>query len=80
MAGHKNLIQEKLADYAHNAWCGWMNYMFSKGTFHDDNTFTLPSWAVERWRRQAATSYDELPESEKNSDRKEADKMIELIG
>ena len=72
-------LREKLAEYAHESWCGWMDYLFSKGIFHDDGTFTLEAWAAERWRRQAITSYNDLPENEKESDRKEADKMMEII-
>jgi len=41
---------------------------------------TIPMWAVERWQRQMNTPYAELPEEEKNSDREEADKVLQLIG
>ena len=53
---------EKLAEYAHIAWSGWMNYMFSKCTRNDDGTLTIPAWAIERWTRQMTTSYADLPE------------------
>lgn len=72
-------IREDLAEYAHAAWAGWMKYMFEKGTLNDDGTYTMPAWAVERWQRQMNTSYADLSESEKNSDRDEADKMLEII-
>lgn len=72
--------REKLAEYAHQAWAGWMDYLFSKGIFHDDGTFTMPTWAAERWRRQAVTPYADLPENEKISDREEADKMLRILG
>ncbi len=72
-------IREELAAYAHAAWSGWMHYMFGKGTHNDDGTWTLPDWAVERWKRQASTEYADLPESEKESDRKEADRMMNLV-
>lgn len=39
----------------------------------------IPAWAVERWRRQVATSYAELSEKEKDSDRKEADRVLEIV-
>lgn len=39
----------------------------------------MPVWAVERWRRQAATSYSDLSEPEKNSDREIADKVLRVI-
>jgi len=71
--------KELLAQYAHDAWSGWMEYLFSKSIHNDDGTVTIPKWAVDRWKRQADTKYDDLPEQEKMSDRDEAMKMIEII-
>lgn len=79
--------REALAEYAHEAWSGWMHYMFEKGSFwrsHDEEgnelrVYVMPQWAVERWMRQANTSYADLPESEKDSDRQEADRMLAII-
>ena len=70
---------EELAEYAHTAWAGWMQYMFEKCIANEDATLTIPAWAVERWSRQAHTSYNELPEEEKESDRTEALKMLEIV-
>jgi hypothetical protein len=72
-------VREALAEYAHVAWTGWMECLFSKGTHHADGTLTLPAWAVERWERQVQTPHTALPENEKQSDRAEADKMLALI-
>jgi GNAT superfamily N-acetyltransferase len=69
-------VREALAAYAHEAWSGWMAYLFSTSTLNEDGTVTIPKWAVERWQRQMTTAYDQLPDSEKESDRAEADKMI----
>ena len=78
--------REKLADYAHEAWSGWMRYMFSKcGWQHQASTAgplesaVIPHELVERWQRQMSTSYAYLPEAEKKSDRDEADKMLAII-
>lgn len=71
-------LREGLAEYAHEAWAGWMKYMFEKGTLNEDGTYTMPRWAVERWSRQALADYSDLPEGEKESDRLEADRMIEV--
>ena len=71
--------RELLSDYAHEAWCGWMKYMFSKAVVNSDGTWTMPQWAVERWQRQMNTKYSELPEEEKKSDREEADKMLSIF-
>lgn len=71
--------REQLAKYAHEAWSGWMEYVFSKAAINDDGTITLPKWAVDRWKRQVNSSYKELSEEEKESDRSEADKMINIM-
>lgn len=67
------MIREILADLCHRQWSGWMKYLFSKGTFNEDGTWTMPSWAVERWKRQMETPYAQLSESEQESDRTEAE-------
>ena len=74
-----NDVREQLADYAHDAWSGWMKYLFSKCHVNQDGSVTVPAWAVERWTRQMNTPYAELPEGEKESDRKEADRMLRIV-
>lgn len=83
-------LRENLAEYAHEAWSGWMKYMFGKGVFLNEKGMTpepgeknikwmMPEWAVERWTRQMNTEFSALPDSEKESDRLEADRMIEVM-
>jgi len=72
-------MREKLAELCHSQWSGWMQYLFSKGTFNDDGTWTMPDWAVRRWKRQMESSYEDLLANEQDSDRKEADKFIDLL-
>jgi len=72
-------MAEELAEYAHTAWLGWMEYLFDKSTTNPDGTVTIPKWAVKRWKRQCATSYSDLPESEKESDRTEARRMMKIM-
>lgn len=71
--------REGLARYAHDAWSGWMNYLFSKSNLNDDGTVTIPKWAVVRWQGQIKTRYWDLSEEEKKSDQDEADKIISII-
>lgn len=76
-----NTKKERLAEYAHDAWSGWMKYLFSKcdsPIHHTQGGLIIPQWAVERWKRQMNTSYKDLPEKEKKSDRKEAEKIIDI--
>jgi len=71
--------KEKLAEYAHSAWSGWMIYLFGKCTKNEDGSMTIPKVSVDRWVRQSNTHYSELPEEEKHSDRVEAQKMLDII-
>ncbi len=70
---------EDLADVQHQIWAHWMKYMFSQGTFNDDDTWTIPAEKVERWRGQSVTPYDLLTEKEKESDREQVRKFEHLI-
>lgn len=77
------LLREAMAAYSHEAWSQWMRYLFSKTEtsnryFSDAPVVTIPDWAVERWTRQMNTPYADLPEEEKESDRLEADRIIEV--
>jgi len=75
-----NTMREKLASLAHEMWSEWMKYLFSKciqPTY--TSTLIIPASAVNRWSRQMKTPYSELSEEEKESDRREADRMLECI-
>ncbi len=72
-------LREELAKYAHDAWAGWMKYLFEKSTLNEDGTITIPAWAVKRWKRQVATRYEYLPDEEQKSDLAEADKMLDIV-
>ena len=78
-ADHTPELRERLAEYAHEAWTGWMGYLFSKCESSDDGTMTIPQWAVDRWSRHACTDYGALPEKERESDRAEADKILAIV-
>ncbi|MDE2104848.1 MAG: hypothetical protein KGL39_46860 [Patescibacteria group bacterium] len=73
------MLIERLSSLAHEQWSGWMRYLFSKCTTNEDGTMTIPKWAVERWTRQMNTPYGQLPESERESDRHEARRMIAVM-
>lgn len=75
----ENEKRESLAALAHEQWSGWMVYLFSKSAHHADGSVTIPTELAERWKRQALTAYSELPESEKESDRAEADRVLKVI-
>lgn len=56
-----------------------MKYLFARTTDNNDGTCTIPKWATERWKRQMNTLYKDLSKKEKESDREEADKMIDIM-
>jgi hypothetical protein len=72
-------LREDLAALAHQQWAGWMRYMFRDTIPTDEGGEEILCTKVERWKRQMKTPYDKLPESEKESDRKEADRVLALI-
>ena len=74
-------VTERLAEYAHEAWSGWIKYMFEKCSVLEGGkgALIIPPWAVERWARQAGAPYGVLPEDEKDSDRQEARRMIAIF-
>ncbi len=72
-------VREELAKYAHNQWTGWMDYLFEKSIDNSDGTVTMPKWAVDRWKVQCKTNYEDLSEKEKDSDRSEADGMMNIF-
>ena len=79
--GDERNLREELAAYAHDTWSGWMRYMFSKvsNTVDQEGAVTIPSQLARRWLRQMETAYADLPENERESDLKEADKIIQIL-
>jgi len=80
LAAWRRELRERLAALAHERWSHWMNQLFSKAVFTPDGECVLGAEDVARWRRQCRTSYAELPEGEKASDRAEADRYLTLLG
>lgn len=72
-------LREELANLEHEQWSRWMLYMFSMGTFNGDGTWTMSAKEVDRLSRLVRIEYPQLPESAKESDRKEADIVLVLI-
>jgi hypothetical protein len=79
----KNELKEKLAGLCHKQWSIWMKYLFSKCEvnigYGMKKTLVIPDYFVERWLRQMNTDYKDLNEVDKDSDREEADKFIDLV-
>lgn len=70
---------ESMADIIHWLWSHWMKYIFDKrlefpnaiGIFVGDRQFDVKMWFSDfiKWKKQMKTSYFDLPEDEKKSDR-----------
>ena len=73
-------LVEALAEYAHNAWSGWMRYMFSKSNMNADGSVTIPVGYVANLRRLMHAAYDDMPKTSQESDRVEARKMLMIVG
>ena len=73
-------IREQVAEIQHDKiWAHWTKYQFSKCVQNEDGSLTIPADLVDRWRRQAETPYSELTEEEKESDRHQADKVLQAV-
>lgn len=79
MTKKDNKTLERIATLCHIQWANWMKYVFSKCDRTPEGTYIIPKWAVDRWNQQINTSYSQLSEEEKDSDRREAEKFIKLI-
>ena len=74
-----NIRRERLASGIHESWSHWMQHLFSKAIDNSDGSVTIPPEFTARWKRQMKTEYDRLSEQEKESDRKQADKLLAAI-
>jgi hypothetical protein len=62
-------LREELAALEHEQWIHWTKHLLANQTPEN----------VTRWERQCRTPYSALTEREKNSDRKWADKVLEVL-
>ena len=79
-------LREALAEYAHDAWSRWMQHLARRCVelvvAADDPL--MEQWIFERadvrrWTRQMRMPYEVLSEEERDTDRAEADRILEII-
>ena len=75
----RELLREPLAELEHDQWARWMRHLFGKSALNADGSATIPAASVERWMRQMNAAYEQLSEAEKESDRAEADRVLQLL-
>lgn len=81
------VLLEKLAELEHDQWSEWMNHFFTR--FQESNlshengevyyNIKILSSEIVEWERKMNIKYIELLDHEKESDRKFARKVIELL-
>ncbi len=74
-----NSLIEVLADIEHDRWSHWQRYVHDHARRQPDGGLLLPPDLVARWERQIATRYEDLPESEKESDRDQVRRYLPVI-
>ena len=67
------------AKCAHDIWSHWTRYQFSVCEQDEHGNLIIPKEKVERWKRQSQTEYEDLSETEKESDRNIAKQFIRPI-
>lgn len=72
-------VLEDLANIEHQRWSHWQKYMHAKGCQQSDGSLLIPADLVAQWNRQIAMPYEELSESEKESDRDQVRKYLPTI-
>jgi len=75
----QEFLRERLADLEHTRWSGWQAYLHSKCIKNSDGSLTIPVGYVFHLEKQIKTSYKDLTEKEKDSDRQEVNKTLALI-
>ena len=75
----KEELIEQLSEKEHVSWAHWMHYLFSKCESLPDGSMVIPSELATHWKRQTYTSYENLSEREKQSDRDEVAHILPII-
>lgn len=81
-------LRERLADLEHRQWAHWTRYLLTKmGIMHESGGLSARALlhnpdvrlTLLRWESQVNIAYSNLSESEKNSGREWADKVLALL-
>jgi hypothetical protein len=72
-------LVEALAAVEHQQWSHWQRYVHDRGKVQPDGALLLPPELVSRWERQISTSYEDLSEDEKESDREQVRRYLPII-
>jgi hypothetical protein len=73
------VLIEQLAVAEHERWSHWQRYMHEQCREEPDGSLVIPADLVRRWDRQMRSSYADLSESEKQSDREQVLRYLPII-
>lgn len=77
-APYADLVEE-LAALEHERWAHWQDYVHAQGQRRPDGSILLPANLVARWERQIKTSYKDLTNEERESDREQVRRYFPLL-
>lgn len=72
-------IIDALAAIEHERWAHWQRYLHTQCEPGPDGSLTIPAGLVRRWTDQMNTSYANLSEAEKESDREQVEQYLPII-
>lgn len=72
-------IVEELAAIEHDRWSHWQRYLHDQCSKLPDGSLTIPAHLVRKWATQMATSYADLTEAEKDSDREQVARYLPVL-
>jgi hypothetical protein len=72
-------LKERLAEFMHKSWVSWMAHMFTNCNWENDGSVTVPDFVVRKWSKSMELLYEQLPESEKDVNKEEADQIIDIL-
>ena len=70
---------ERLSFNEHLRWAKWQRHVHASCEQNEDGSLTIPKEKVERWERQIVTDYENLPEPEKEADRRQVRQILNII-
>ena len=72
------IVLEKLARLEHEQWSHWMRHLGTKVEWKEGIGWVIPAEVIIEWQRKINTTYEDLLEAEKDSDREWAKKVIAI--
>jgi len=70
---------EELAAIEHDRWAHWQRHLRGRCAPGFDGSLVIPADLVRRWTAQMNTSYCDLSEAEKDSDREQVARYLSII-